>query len=283
MKSTKKAVKKQPKVNELFKKLEDGVKNVYTSESWKNILKFQSAFHDYSFNNMMLIYMQCPTATQVAGYDDWKKLERQVKYGETSIKIMAPNHRMERNEETGEEQKVLCGFHQTSVFDVSQTKGKDLPELCKELKGDTASLRQFYEFAKSISPFPVEEVTLKDGSKGYFSHDSVSIGIKKGMAVKQKCKTLIHELAHGYLHRLNDPRRATLSRSDREIEAEGTAFVVLSYFGFDTSEYSFPYVASWNGTTAMESVQRAGEIIQQTAKKIINQLNEVMNESSEAA
>lgn len=155
--------------------------------------------------------------------------------------------------------------------------------LIKELKGDTASLRHFYEVAKAISPFPVEEVTLKDGSKGYFSHDTVSIGIKKGMAVKQKCKTLIHELAHGLLHRLDDPRRQTLTRNDREIEAEGTAFVVLSYFGFDTSEYSFPYVASWNGTTSLDSIQRAGEIIQKTAEKIINQLKEEMNERTEAA
>jgi hypothetical protein len=283
MKNTKKTAKKKPMVNELFKKLEDGVKNVYSSETWKSMLKFQSAFHNYSFNNMLLIYLQCPNATRVAGYGDWQKLERQVQYGETAIKIMAPNFKKERNEITGEEKKVLTGFHQTSVFDISQTKGKDLPQLCKELKGDTASLRQFYELAKSISPFPVDEVTLKDGSKGYFSHETVSIGIKKGMAVKQKCKTLIHELAHGLLHRMDDPRRETLTRGDREIEAEGTAFVVLSYFGFDTSEYSFPYVASWNGTTAMDSIQRAGEIIQKTAEKIINQLNEEMNESTEAA
>lgn len=283
MKNTKKSNNNATKVNDLFKKLEEGVKNVYSSDSWKDMLKFQSNFHNYSFKNMLLIYLQCPNASRVAGYDDWIKLGRQVQYGESAIKILAPNHRKEKDEETGEEKKILCGFHQTSVFDVSQTKGKDLPELCAELKGDTASLRQFYETAKMISPFPVEEVTLKDGSKGFFSHETVSIGIKKGMAVKQKCKTLIHELAHGMLHRLDDPRRETLTRNDREIEAEGTAYVVLSYFGFDTSEYSFPYVASWSNETAMDSIQRAGDIIQKTAKQIINQLNDELIGKEDAA
>ncbi|EJW13777.1 ImmA/IrrE family metallo-endopeptidase [Paenibacillus alvei] len=265
------AKQKERKVEVLFKQLKEGVENVYSSETWKELLLFQSKMHDYSFNNMMLIYIQCPHATHVAGYDTWRKLGRQVMYGQTGIRIMAPHTYTVKDEKTGEEEK-RTGYHQTSVFDISQTKGKDIPVIT-ELKGDSKSLREFYEIAKSISRVPVSEEKVKGAVKGYYSVDGDYIVIKKGMATKQKCKTLIHEMAHSILHRKEDGRRDEMSRNEREIEAEGTAFVVLSYFGFDTSEYSFPYVAGWNPGGETQAIQKAGDVIQKTSQKLIDEIN----------
>lgn len=272
---------KEPKIKELMNALHEGVQSVTTSERWKEVLLFQSKFHNYSFNNTFLIYSQCPQATYVAGFTAWKKLGRYVVKGATGIKIMAPHEYFVTDEETGEEKKKI-GFHQTSVFDVSQTDGEPLPELCPELKGDTKELKRFYEIAQTVSAVPVREEKIEGQIKGFYSHTHDYIAIKKGMAVKQKCKTLIHEMAHSMIHRIDDERRKTLSRSDREIEAEGTAFVVLSYFGFDTSEYSFPYVASW-ASADWESIQKAGEMIQKTSEKIIKMIQQKMKVSEQVA
>ncbi|RCW41584.1 ArdC-like ssDNA-binding domain-containing protein [Paenibacillus prosopidis] len=266
------------KVNDLYAKLKEGVTQVYTSEQWKEVLLFQTRFHDYSFNNMMLILLQYPTATYVAGFEEWKKLGRHVKLGEKGLKIMAPSFKMKKDEETGEQKKVLCGFHQVTVFDVSQTGGKELPSLTHELTMETATLRDFYETLKMVSPFPVEEKTISDGSKGYFDHSTQSIGIKKGMAALHKCKTLVHEMAHGHLHTNTDK-----SRELKEVEAEGTAFVVLSYFGFDTSKYSFPYVAGWNGSAFSDHIQKAGETIQKAAEKMISEIEKEMSKKAAIA
>ncbi|MGG3471503.1 ArdC-like ssDNA-binding domain-containing protein [Neobacillus pocheonensis] len=269
---------KEPKVNELYAKLKEGVQKVYFSDKWKEILLFQSRFHNYSFNNMMLIYFQCPTATFVAGYTDWQKLGRQVQYKQEGIKILAPSYKIEKDEQTGEKKKKLVGFHQTSVFDVSQTKGAPLPSLTHELTMETATLRDFYETLKAVCPFPVEEKTITNGSKGYFDHLTQSIAVKKGMAALHKCKTLVHEMAHGYLHTNSDK-----SKEMKEVEAEGTAFVVLSYFGFDTSNYSFPYVAGWNGSAFADHIQKAGDTIQKTAEKLIAEIEKEMSKKSAAA
>lgn len=272
---------KEPKVNQLFEQLKAGVEKITSSEQWKQILLVQSKFHNYSFKNVMLISMQCPTATRVASYTDWKKLKRQVVKGAKSIKIMAP-HKVEiEDPETGETTEKL-GFHQASVFDISDTEGEELPRLkCEELTKDTQAMRDFYKLAKSICPIPVKEKVLKDGIKGYYHLVDDYIAIKKGMAAHQKCKTLIHEMAHATLHRLDNKEARSLTGNDREIEAEGTAFVVMSYFGFDTSEYSFPYVASWNNKSDLERIERAGATIQKAAAKIINQLSEEMNKEED--
>lgn len=271
-----KTTKKEPKVNELFDKLKEGVQAVYSSDTWKELLLFQSKFHNYSFNNIVLISMQCPEATRVASYKTWQELGRQVVKGEKGIKIMAP-HQYKVNTEKEEEETTKLGFHQTSVFDISQTDGEELPTLCPELKGDTQGLRDFYGIAKNISPVMVQEETIKGGAKGYYHLVEDYIAIKKGMAAQQKCKTLIHEIAHAMLHKIGNDRASQLTSNDKEVEAEGTAFVVLSYFGFDTSEYSFPYVASWNGSENLERIQKAGVTIQKIAQEIIEKLQTEMD------
>ena len=258
-------MEKKTKAAELFEKLKTGVLQVYSSEKWREVLNFQARFHHYSWNNMMLILMQCPHATYVAGYDQWQKMGRYVNQ-KGGIKILAPHHAMVKDEKTGEKRKVLAGFHQTTVFDISQTGGKDIPRLTSELTMDTPVLRAFYSTLRKISPVPVDEVVLQGDMKGRYRRDTDSIEIKKGMAALQKCKTLVHEMAHAMLH-----KNTNASRSMKEVEAEGTAYVVLSYFGFDTSEYSFNYVAGWNASEAT-AILKAGDTIQKTAFKIIGMI-----------
>lgn len=260
---------KEHKVNNLFNKLKDGVEMFYDSETWKQFLKVQARFHDYSFRNTVLIFLQCPHATRVAGYTDWQKLGRYPKRGESSIKIIAPHFIKVRNEETGEDERVLNGYHQASVFDVSQTDGKPIPELIQELTMDTECIRDFYEKIKAACPFPIEEVSLNGGVKGTYNRESDVIQVKKDMAALQKTKTLVHEWSHACLHKVTDKERDL-----KEVEAEGTAYVVLSYFGFDTSEYSFNYVAGWNGSIDGTAIQEAGATIQKTACKIIDMIQE---------
>jgi hypothetical protein len=258
---------KNAKVNELYGKLKEGVKGFYSTDTFKDYLKFQANFHHYTWNNMMLIFLQNPDASRVAGFEDWKKVGRHPLLGSKGLKILAPSYKKVRNVKTGIDEQKLVGFHQTSVFDVSQTGGAELPTLTKELTMDTPTLKTFYGTLKAVCPVPMEEVTIKDGSKGYYMPSTDSIGIKKGMATLQKCKTLVHEMVHAILH-----KDSNKSSQLKEVEAEGTAFVVLSYFGFDTSEYSFNYVGGWNGSVEAETIQIAGNIIQKTAKQLIEMI-----------
>lgn len=272
------------KVNKLFGMLKEGVEKIKTSDDWKSILTFQAKFHNYSFKNVMLILLQRPSASRVASYTTWKKVGRQVVKGAKAINIMAPHTYKVKDSETEEEEEKL-GFHQASVFDISDTKGEPVPSLnIQELSGDTEDYRKFYTLLKTISPVPVKEETITDGPKGYYHLVEDYIAVKKGMKAHQKCKTLVHEIAHSILHRLDkkDENRM-LSRGDREIEAEGTAFVVLTYFGFDTSDYSFPYVATWSKSAEPEAIEKAGATIQKTADALISKIEMKMAESKEEA
>lgn len=260
---------RQAKVDEIYNLLKEGVSKVYSSDAWKELLLFQSKFHQYSFKNMMLVYFQNPCASQIGSMRFWNKLGRRVKAGETSLKIWAPSSKKVQIEETGEEEERRVGWYLTSVFDVSQTHGKELPKLIDELKMDTEVLRDFYQLLKSICPYPVEEKKLENGVKGYMDYTNHTIAIKKGLSALHKCKTLVHEMVHGFLHEGTDR-----TRDVREVEAEGSAFVVLSYFGFDTSEYSFGYVASWNGSKDEKAILESGQIIQETAKYFIQQIEQ---------
>ncbi|MBT2283506.1 hypothetical protein J7E78_08145 [Paenibacillus polymyxa] len=188
---------KEPKVKALF----EGRCKHYFIGRLEKILILQTKFHNYSFRNIMLIRMQRPTANRVASYGLWKNLGRQVVKGAQSIKIIAPHMVKLKDKETGEEKEVLS-FHQASIFDIADTEGEELPRLnYDELAGDTKKLREFYELALSISPVPVKEKTIKDGSEGYYHTVEDYIAIKRGIGVHKKCKTLIHEIVHATLHR----------------------------------------------------------------------------------
>ncbi|SFV03618.1 ArdC-like ssDNA-binding domain-containing protein [Alicyclobacillus macrosporangiidus] len=269
---------KNEKVQELYERLVSGVAQVYDSATWKEVLAVQSRFHNYSFNNTFLIWLQMPTATRVAGFHTWKELGRHVKKGEKALKIFAPLIKtvtVEENEEDGAEQPVtrqrLCGFRVVNVFDVSQTEGKPLPSLTEELTGNSEVAAKLLEALQHVIDVPVSFAETGK-AKGYYDPSAHRIVIKPGMATDQTAKTLIHEYVHSLLHH-KDSDRKEKRRSQVEAEAEGTAYVVANYFGLDTSDYSFGYVASWaHEENGVELVQKVGTTIQQTANTIITAL-----------
>ena len=248
--------------------IEQGVKDVYTSDNFKNYLSFLSKFHDYSFNNTILILSQYPTASLVAGYSSWNKnFNRQVNKGEKAIKILAPydayvkrtvdkvdqdgNYLLDPNGDRLQEEvqiKVLK-FRVVNVFDVSQTSGEPLPELISDLKGTSEEVKLLIESIKEVCEIPIEFVSpksdesLADGAKGYYSLTEDKIVINSELEDLQIAKTLTHEYAHSLLHKDKTIKK---SQSQREIEAESLAFVICNHFGIDTSDYSFTYIASYS-------------------------------------
>lgn len=285
------------KVDELLKQLEEGVKEVFGSDNYKSYLETMSKFHNYSFSNCMLIEQQKPSATLVAGYGAWKKkFERNVKKGEKGIKILAPmtfNNTIKMDKldpktekpiidsSTGknvqEEQTVsYVRFKTVNVFDVSQTDGKDLPTLTKELTGDKENADNFINAIKKVSKVPIGFENIENGSKGYYSPGENKIAIKEGMSSIQTIKTAIHELAHSRLHNPLDTKniKEVSDRKTKEVEAESVAFVVSSHFGINTSDYSFPYIAAWSSDKDVKELKQSLATIQKEASKIIGEMEE---------
>lgn len=272
------------KAKEAFEKINQGIQLLLEKDEWKKFLQARKHFHSYSFGNVLLIFAQCPHATQVAGFKTWQKLGRYVKKGEKGIQILAPVIKVEKveEEETNEdlavstdaetakekERRTLIGFRVVYVFDVSQTDGAPLPPHPKVslVEGNTNGL---YEKALRACPFPVQEKDCK-GASGYFERTTQSIAIQKGLPERHKLKTLIHEWSHGLLHgEWTDSTPHVL----RELEAESTAFIVMDALGMDTSGYSFAYLASWgNGEDAIQMIRQSGPRIFQTAEIIQNAL-----------
>ncbi|HHX56963.1 MAG TPA: DUF3849 domain-containing protein, partial [Clostridiales bacterium] len=257
--------------------------------------KFASKFTDYSARNTMLINMQKPEATLVAAYGKWKELDRQVDKGQTGISILAPvayktNQILEvdrtavdefgnklynpdgtEKNETIEKPITGLSFKKVYVFDVSQTTGKELPEPVTELTGDIDSARKeaVFNALKKVTGIDIEFKDIKSGAKGYYSASNNQIIINKGMSDTQTLKTAFHEVAHNLLH---DPNKKIVTakspRNEKEVQAESVAFIVAERFGMDTSEYSFPYIASWSDGKQLEQLKNALQEIQASAKKI---------------
>lgn len=265
-------------------KLTAGVKGVFTSTEYLKFLKVMAKFHRYSANNCLLIKMQNPNATQVAGFHAWRKnFERTVKKGETGISILAPAlykttiTREEVDKETGEivEKKTEVSkqyFKTVNVFDVSQTDGKELPKLVNELNFDVKNSKLFIDAIAKIASEKNIEFKLENiqgETKGYFSALKNIIAVKKGMSDAQTIKTAIHELAHAELHSDNSSDTA---RNKKEIEAESIAFIVAEHFGIDTSNYSFPYIATWSKDKEITDLKESLNIIRATSKKLIDDI-----------
>lgn len=274
------------KVQELVEKLEHGVAAVYSSDAWRELLEFQAHFHSYSWSNVMLIFLQCPTATQVAGFNKWKDLGRYVKKGEKVIQILAPliSKKVEVQDDGEEVEKpTLHGFRTVNVFDVSQTEGKPLPKLTSELDGDSETAENLVAALQSVIKISVDFEVIQNGAKGYYSPGEHRIAIQAGMRKDHTAKTIIHEYVHSLLHN-KDAGNKGKSRGQIEAEAEGTAFVVANYFGLSTDEYSFPYVASWaSGDGGSELVRSIGQTIQRTAHQIITTIDGYLNTESQAS
>ena len=290
---------KQAEMDEIIKRIDEGVKAVFQSDKYKEYLKFASKFTDYSARNTLLINLQRPDATLVAAYGKWKQLGRQVERGQTGIEILAPvayktNQVLETERpavdefgnqlynpdgtekmETVEKPMTGLAFKKVYVLDVSQTSGKELPDPVTELTGDIDSARKEAVFAalKKVTGIDIEFKDIKGGAKGYYSATNNEIVIKSGMSDAQTLKTAFHEAAHNLLH---DPAKDIVTnkspRNEKEVQAESVAFMVAERFGIDTSEYSFPYIASWSDGKQLEQLKSALQEIQEAAKKISSEI-----------
>ena len=276
---------------ELTDKLENGIKELYASGRYAEYLAAMSKFHHYSFGNALLILLQCPAASQVAGYGTWRKLGRHVKRYERGIKILAPCPYQKRVVEDkkdpatgqpiyGPDGKPLretryvsaTRFKVATVFDISQTEGRELPSIgVSELTGDVPDFPAIYTRLAELSPLPVEQDHVPGTAKGYTSFVEGRIVLRPGMSQAQTIKTLVHEIAHAMLH---DP--AFLSaverrqRREKEVEAESVAYVVCQHFGLDTAEYSFGYVAGWSRGRELAELKASLDRIHSAAGEIIN-------------
>lgn len=289
------------RMKEITQRLEQGVKEIFTSEMYMEYLKTMSQFHSYSFNNTLLIHLQKPDATLVAGYQAWqKKFHRQVKRGEKGIQIIAPAPIREKEEvekidpatlepvlkpdgtpEMEEVEYTIPRFRITTVFDVSQTDGEPLPELATpELMGSVENYEIFMQAIRDISPVPIRFDEIESGAKGFYSSIDKEIVIQNGMSECQTMKTGIHEVTHAKLHD-RDVMEEMGEKKDkltREVEAESVAYTVCQYFGLDTSEYSFPYIAGWSSDKDMKELRTSMDTIRRVSGEFIDQMVERMQE-----
>ncbi len=271
--------KRDRKVREAVELLDAGVEKVLDGEEFKRYLVFAARFHRYSASNSLLILVQKPNATRVAGYKRWRELGRQVRRGEEGLKILAPIFRTVEDEQGGEKARVLCSFKVVKVFDVSQTDpvpgSEPMPEKPRprELHGDSDAahslVRSLLGFCKSEG-VPVSEDdagldALCPGANGVYLLREKRILLRSTLSADGRAKTLAHELAHHLLH--SDATATEADRPTLEAEAEGTAYAVLSYFGVDASGYSFAYVARW--AESKDVVKAALSNIQKTVRRII--------------
>lgn len=262
-------------IEEITKELERGVKELFNSDSYKEYLDFMGKFHDYSVNNSILIYLQMPQATMVAGYQAWQtKFKRQVKKGEKGIRILAPvPHKMKKEvtyaDGTTEEQEIKWNtFRPVSVFDISQTDGEEVPEICKDLTGNVDGYNELIEKLIAVSPVSVGYEDIKSAAKGYFSPIENKIVIKQGMSEEQTVKTMIHEIAHSLLHG-NDGEEKEADSRTKEVQAESVAYTVCRMLGLNTEEYSFGYIAGWSEGKESKELNQSMEVIRNTANKIM--------------
>jgi antirestriction protein ArdC len=234
-----------PKANKAFQLLTESVTALMNSDAYKRALEFRSKFYQYSFGNCWLIYHQCPTATLVAGFRHWRELGRHVKKGEKGISILAPVTYKGENED-GEETKMLRGFRNAYLFDVSQTEGDELPNIIspKLLEGDSSAIQLLIASAKQHAKETGITVTFEDTGTalGRYRPKENHILLRPDLPPLQTLKTFVHELAHATLHQISFIQT---ERHIEELEAESTAYLTLYELGLDTSEYSFPYLAHW--------------------------------------
>ena len=287
------------RMKEITDRLETGIQQLFDSDRYKAYLTTMAKFHNYSFNNTLLIAMQ--GGQLVAGFNKWKDtFHRTVKKGEKGIKILAPapykvKQKMEKLDEQGkpildkdgkpltEEKTVqIPAFKVVSVFDVSQTEGEPLPSIAvDELSGSVQDYQDFFKALEQASPVPIGFEDIEGGAHGYFYLLDNRIAIQEGMSQLQTIKTAIHEIAHAKLHAIDpdDPEQANRPDSrTREVQAESVAYAVCQHYGLDTSEYSFGYVAGWSSGRGLAELKASLEIIRSAAHELISALDEHLAE-----
>ena len=296
------------KLKEITDRLEQGIAELFDSERYREYLKVMSKFHNYSFNNTLLIAMQKPDASLVAGFSAWKNnFGRNVMKGQKGIKIIAPSPFKIRQEVekidphtqkpiigkdgkpvTEEKEVKIPAYKVVSVFDVSQTEGKELPDIAvDELTGDVDRYKDFFAALEKTSPVPIAFENIGGGSHGYYHLEDKRIAINEGMSELQTLKTAIHEIAHAKLHDIDlnapkDEQQPHVDRRTREVEAESVAYTVCQHYGLDTSDYSFGYVAGWSSGRELSELKSSLETIRSAAAEIINSIDENLAELQKA-
>ena len=292
------------RLREITEGIEQGIKELFESEKYMRYLSVMSRFHRYSVNNTMLIYMQKPDATLVAGYNKWKnQFERHVKKGEHGITIIAPTPFKKKIEEQkldpdtkapmlDAEGKVIMQereveipmFRPVKVFDVSQTDGKPLPELASSLSGNVQNYEAFLEALRRSAPVPLSVEPMAANMDGYFSPDRQRIAIREGMSEVQTVSAAVHEIAHSKLHNYAKAQEEAVRAGDKEppkkkdrnteeVEAESISYAVCQYYGIQTGENSFGYIANWSQGKELPELRASLETINKTAGELINDID----------
>ena len=293
------AEKPAEKLKEITDRLEQGITELFDSERYKEYLRVMSKFHNYSFNNTLLIAMQKPDASLIAGFNSWKnQFQRNVKKGEKGIKIIAPSpFKIKQETEkidpqtqkpvigrdgkpvTEEKEITIPAYKVVSVFDVSQTEGKELPDIAVDaLTGDVEQYSDFFAALEKTSPVPIGFEKIEGGAHGYYHLEDKRIALDEGMSELQTLKTAIHEIAHAKLHDIDlnapkDEQQPRVDRRTREVEAESVAYTVCQHYGLDTSDYSFGYVAGWSSGRELAELKSSLETIRSAAADIINSID----------
>lgn len=277
----------------LAEHLKEGMRNYLDSEQFKLFLDTMSKFHNYSLNNIHLLKMQNSNVSQVASFNKWKTdFDRTVKKGSKALKIWVPYQvktkiSANQNElsfspsenEMEEKEVTVTRFKLGNVFDVSQTEGKELPKAINELTGDVKDYENLYRAAKAVSmdnqvPISFEEIN-RESTNGYYSPDENRIVISKGLkGQEQILKTIFHEMAHADLHRGTNAQYGDDQYRKQELQAESVAYVVANHFGFDTSSYSFGYLAIWaKDKNGFEDMVEQLQVVQKEAKSLIDRMD----------
>lgn len=276
------------KIKEITEKLNQGIQELYQSDRYVDFLRVMSKFHSYSANNCMLIAMQRPDATAVAGYRTWEtKFNRHVKKGSTGIAILepAPWKKLVRQtllDEIGnpllgpdgevmvqEVEHTVQGFKIGHVFAYEDTEGEPLPTMVDIVSQEVKDYDRTMEILQKVSPVPIYLHEISGGANGYFNHMSRDIHVRNDLPQGQTVKTTIHEIAHSLLHDKATGEDPNANRREREVCAESVAFIVCDYMGLDTSSYSFGYIGGWSQGHELKELQSKMELIRRTANTII--------------
>ena len=297
--------KSNDRLKEITDRLEQGIQDLFNSERYAAYLKTMSKFYNYSFNNTLLIALQRPNATLVAGYNTWQdNFKRNVRRGERGIKILAPcpiKRQVEMEKIDPVTQRPAIGpdgkpgtetmevtipaFKVATVFDVSQTEGEPLPALgIDELTGSVEQYPDFFEALKRGSPLPIDFEKIASGAKGYCNFAEQHIAIQEGMGEVQTVKTAIHEITHARLHDIHREKEKDIppeqrkDRNTREVEAESVAYAVCQHYGIETSDYSFGYIAGWSNGRETKELKASLELIRSTAAGLITDIDDNFRE-----
>ena len=286
---------RKAEMDEITTKLEKGVKEVFTTDGYKNYLNFCAKLPRYSVNNQILIMLQRPDATMCQSFGNWKEMNRFVRKGEKGIRILAPApYKMQKEQDKtdaagkpildkdGEPVKetveiTVNAFKPVSTFDISQTEGDPVPTVgIAELTGSVEGYEALLEAIREVVPVPITFENIDSGAKGYYHLEEDRIVIQEGMSEAQTVKTLLHEASHQALHSREAQKAGgeVKSKNQKETEAESVAYVVCQHYGIDTSDYSFAYVATWSADKEVPELKASLDTIRRTASELITKIDE---------